>query len=332
MANFALLGMDGVYLSSLGAFADAFVMARHRVHSVFQRNAPIEMDSQVQVVAPAGRTIHTACGRSVAADAQIEGERHYDIVHIPSFIIHNTDRLWEILKNSTRVYEWLHHHYERGAIISASGTGVFLVAESGLLNGGKAAILRQLTSEFRSHYPDITCCPLEMVVEHRGILTACGLGADNALMVRILEQTISPEVSRWYGEVTGHYQTPEHSVSEDALTARAQLWMEFRFTQGITIAELAEAMSVSQQTLLRHFRKFLGMTPRDYLKKLRVDAACTILTRTDRSVDQVAALVGYSDVQSFRKAFREQTGSTAMAYRKQEKYAATANVAKPASL
>lgn len=77
-----------------------------------------------------------------------------------------------------------------------------------------------------------------------------------------------------------------------------------------TIAGLAQVAGLSRATLVRRFSAATGMTVADFLTHTRMTIAADLLSTTDRSLDDIAALVGYSSASAFGKAFRTTTGTT----------------------
>lgn len=77
-----------------------------------------------------------------------------------------------------------------------------------------------------------------------------------------------------------------------------------------TIAALAEVAGVSRATLVRHFSAATGTGVADFLTRIRMTIAADLLTTTGRSLESVAAAVGYSSPSAFGKAFRAATGTT----------------------
>lgn len=316
MPGFAVVGLEGVYMSSLGMFLDAFELIRRQVTALYQTRESITMETRISLLTPDGRPVRMAGGRRLAADAGIERNSvDYDLIHIPGFVVGSEDALGDRLADVEPLCRWLRRQHGAGALCSASGAGVFLLAESGLLNGGVAALTRQLIPLFRRRYPGVRVDHRSVVVEHDRVLTGSGLAADAQLLVRLVEQSVSPELARWLGDIMSLHLVPEEQLAEDPLVANAQIWLEERLAQDLRIADLARTLAVSQQTLLRHFRRHLNTTPREYVQRMRIEAAQRMLRRTRRPIDQVAALVGYDDVQSFRKVFREHTGTSPGRYR-----------------
>lgn len=323
MSDLAVIGLGGTYMSSLGAFLDAFVLVRHQVAVLFNTRETVTMETQVQLLSPDGRAVRMAGGQKLAA-ACLDNKTEFRLVHIPGFVVGDAQALDARLTEAAHLCRWLRRQHRAGAIVSASGPAVFLLAEAGLLSAGIAAMSRPLTPLFRRRYPDIRVDHHRPVVEHGKVVTGSGLATDALLVARLVELVTTAELARWLSEATGAHRVAEGQLSEDPLIAHAQLWLEERFSQDVKIADLAMAMVVSQQTLLRHFHRHLNTTPWEYLQRLRVDTAQRFLLNSTRPVEQIAALVGYNDVNSFRRVFRKYTGTSASRYRADNKVRSSA--------
>ncbi len=84
----------------------------------------------------------------------------------------------------------------------------------------------------------------------------------------------------------------------------------------LKIAEVASKFHLSETHLRRVFAKELGVSPSDYLTKLRLEHATRLLvTRRDLSVGQIAAECGFSSVYYFSTAFRARLGCSPSEYR-----------------
>lgn len=315
MPGFAAVALDGVYMSSLGSFIDAYVLVRHQIVQSFHLRQAFTMETPVYLLTPDGRPFTMAGGRRMPADAGLDTQHRYDLVHVPGFKVDSEKALAARLSNAGPLCEWLVAQHTMGALISASGSGVFVLAESGLLDGGIVTMSRPLIPLFRLRFPYIRLDRSQPVIENGRVITGSGLAADAKLMTRLVEYTTTPALARWLSDVTGLHQDIEEQISDDPLVANAQLWIEERFAQNVNIADLARAMSVSQQTLLRHFHQHLDTTPRDYIRQTRVEAAKRMLQRTSRTVEEIASLVGYNDIHSFRKVFRQATGTSPSRFR-----------------
>ena len=82
-----------------------------------------------------------------------------------------------------------------------------------------------------------------------------------------------------------------------------------------TMDLLAEQMEVSQRTLIRRFKQAIGVKPTAYLQSLRIETAKRLLENSSLSLEDVVAQIGYVDVSSFRRLFKQRTNMTPREYR-----------------
>jgi len=98
--------------------------------------------------------------------------------------------------------------------------------------------------------------------------------------------------------------------------SRALEFMHDNFTSDIDLASLAKRASVSVTQLERDFIKLVGMPPRRYLTKLRVDAAVEMLERSNDPIVIIAHACGYSDQSAFTRRFQAVVGMSPSEYRR----------------
>ena len=99
--------------------------------------------------------------------------------------------------------------------------------------------------------------------------------------------------------------------------ARAQAWFVKNMAKKIKLAEAAESLMISERTLIRHFKKKIGITPHAYLQGIRIDFAKSMLRETNLRIVKFAERVGYSDVAFFQQVFRNHVGMSPTVFRKQ---------------
>jgi AraC family transcriptional regulator len=79
--------------------------------------------------------------------------------------------------------------------------------------------------------------------------------------------------------------------------------MRARLSQDISLDELAAEAQLSPFHFARMFKQSVGVPPRVYLTRLRVEKACELLEQTDLSVTEIALEVGYSSNQVLARIF-----------------------------
>ena len=87
-------------------------------------------------------------------------------------------------------------------------------------------------------------------------------------------------------------------------------YMRQNLAEPIRLEALAKQCNVSPAHFCRLFRQITGTTPVQYLTTLRLHQAAALLRRTDRSISQIAAEVGFDDVGYMSRCFKKQFGMT----------------------
>jgi len=96
-------------------------------------------------------------------------------------------------------------------------------------------------------------------------------------------------------------------------------YMYDNLTENLDINEIAQKCNVSVNTLERHFKESLQMTPFATLRKLRMIRSLDYL-RKGYSVADAASFSGFPDYSNFIQLFRKQFGMTPFQYKKNYKY------------
>ena len=84
----------------------------------------------------------------------------------------------------------------------------------------------------------------------------------------------------------------------------------------LSVADMAGKIDVSEVYLRTLFRRQLGISPIKYLRRQRIDQACTLLRKTIMPIRLIAEKCGFREVQFFYRVFRDIIGITPGDYRK----------------
>ncbi|MGP4054161.1 helix-turn-helix transcriptional regulator [Mycobacterium sp. 4D054] len=96
---------------------------------------------------------------------------------------------------------------------------------------------------------------------------------------------------------------------------RAKDLADARYSEPITVADLAAAAGLSRAHFSRTFTQTFGESPRAYLQTRRLERAAALLRHTDRSVADICVMVGLQSVGSFTTSFARAYGTPPAAYR-----------------
>jgi len=95
---------------------------------------------------------------------------------------------------------------------------------------------------------------------------------------------------------------------------------EIYLTEGLSIRQLAEKMSVKEYKLRQTINQQLGFANFNaFLNTYRIQAACDILAdkqRQDLTILEIAFQLGYNSLAPFNKSFKQMTGTTPTKWRK----------------
>lgn len=97
---------------------------------------------------------------------------------------------------------------------------------------------------------------------------------------------------------------------------RARDLADARYSERLTVDEMAKAAALSRSHFIEKFRQAFGVTPHAYLLTRRLERAAVLLRRTDYSVAWICMLVGLRSVGSFTTSFKRAHGLTPASYRK----------------
>lgn len=96
--------------------------------------------------------------------------------------------------------------------------------------------------------------------------------------------------------------------------------MDSEYLRGITVEEVAERLHLNRSYFTKLFSKVMMVPPRDYLAALRMNKAAELMCDGGFSVSIAAASVGYPDVFSFSRAFKNYYGLSPTDYVKTKRH------------
>jgi len=274
---------------------------------------------QLTLLAETSGYLELADGLSLRTE-QAEANFRPDILLIPA--IWRNPR-WVLTKHAWQL-PLIKHYAELGSQICSVGSGSFLVAETGVLDGGSATTHWRWLDQFAETFPKVRLRRDQLITQHGQVFCVGSVNSIADLMVYFsgqlfsrevavsIENQFSPEIRRRF---TPHGLTGSNNEHTDEQILDAQLALRQQLQNPPTLTSLAQATGLTPRTLNRRFKAATGITPREYLNQARIEEAQSLLHHSNLPIAEVGWQVGFRDAGRFAAYFRQRIGVTPRDYR-----------------
>ena len=204
--------------------------------------------------------------------------------------------------------------HTRGVALGGLGTGAWMLARAGLLDGYRATIHWPYTALFAERFPDVVVSSHVYEID-RDRLTAAGGQAAQDLMLALvgahLGADVTAEVMDQLGIERARAADERQRVPLSArigggqpkLTEAVSL-MEANVEEPLPTEEIARLVGVSRRQLERLFKQHLDSLPSRYYLEMRLARARQLLRETSQSILQIGLSCGFSSGPHFSSAYR----------------------------
>ncbi|MCA9187826.1 MAG: substrate-binding domain-containing protein, partial [Planctomycetales bacterium] len=160
---------------------------------------------------------------------------------------------------------------------------------------------------------DVSTPPLSSILE-----ASQRIGHDSAeLLNRIMDGEAPPNSPIRIPPigVIGRQSTDILSIDDENIVNALRL-IQSRATQGLVVDDILYEVPVSRRSLEIRFRRYLGRSPAEEIRRVRLEKSKDLLARSEMSIAEVASACGFANATRFGVAFRKRHGMTPLAYRK----------------
>lgn len=130
--------------------------------------------------------------------------------------------------------------------------------------------------------------------------------------------------------VVGRQSTDVLAV-EDPDVAEALRYIREHACQGIDVRDVLREVPVSRRVLERRFRQSLGRTPKDEIRRVKLNRARELLAQTDLPIARVARQTGFRTPAYLANVFDREIGSSPREFRRAARSGSPAKTPIPAS-
>ena len=279
-----------------------------------------------QTISYNGRPVRGMGDVTLAADGSFKDLGRPNLIFVPGIRAYNPPTMERRLQQLKANWgDALKEHYRRNGYLAANCSGIFLLAEAGLLDGRTVTTSWWLASSFRSRYPGVRLVPEMLVTKDARIFSAASFSACLNLGLEIVSEFLGPQAMLRLArvlliDINRTAQLPYANLQQqvqhgDDLVLRAQALLLSSLRRPSDLERLAKRLHVTSRTLHRRFVAAIGESPLVFLQNARIERAKRLLEITNISFDQIAYRVGYDDVSSFRRLFMRSSGISPGSYR-----------------
>ncbi len=97
---------------------------------------------------------------------------------------------------------------------------------------------------------------------------------------------------------------------------RLHQYVEQSYSEQISLGKAASIAALERSYFSSYFHAKVGITFTDWLQQVRVKKAMEVIRASDFSITEVAYEVGFGDLRTFERAFKQHTRMTPMEFKK----------------
>lgn len=246
-----------------------------------------------------------------------------DLIIIPS--ISSPKGFANLIANNNVLINWIKEQYKDDAEIASICTGAFLLAATGLLDRKTCSTHWLAENDFKALFPTIDLQTDKLLIAGQGLYTNGGAFSFLNLILLLVEKYFDRQTAIYCSKVFQidigrDLQSPfaifqPQRNHDDELIAKAQGYIEQNLSEKISFEELASKLAVSRRNFDRRFIKATGITPVEYMQRVKIEAAKSSLERGRKNIFEIMDEVGYSDERAFRDVFKKNTGLSPTDYK-----------------
>ncbi|MFJ5274314.1 SpoIIE family protein phosphatase [Streptomyces sp. NPDC088358] len=270
-----------------------------------------------------GRPVRTSAGLRLVPDLALgDFDSGVDTLVVPG-----GPQWWEavadppLIEGITRLAD-----RSRTATVAAVCAGAFPLAETGFLDGRRAATHWKLAADLAARYPRVRVDSEAIFVRDGRFITSAGITAGIDLTLSLVESDLGPDVARAAAKHLVVFMARPGGQSQFSVRQQSRRPVNSPLRDVLdrvaadprgdhSLQALADRAALSSRHLTRLFRTEIGTTAGEYVKRIRLEAAQALLEGGDEPLDTVARRSGFGTEETMRRAFRSRLGVSPGTYR-----------------
>lgn len=319
MVNISLWVADGCASSGIITLIDSFFIANIWHQYLEERDTPPLFNTQI--VSTDGKPVLAQGNVKLEPEMSIKEVDETDCVIVSPIL----PKINPIPEDLSVLSKWLKKLKRQDTSIATICTGTFILAETGLLKGKKATTNLVFASLFQKQYPDVELVLEDILIEDDDIISTGAATAVNNLAIHLIQKFGSRKLARVCSKAllidpnrvkqAPYIMSIPFRAHGDTQILKAQGLFETNYAKIENIDDIAQDVGISTRHFIRRFKKATGELPLKYLQKVRLNAAKELLETTSESIEKITFSVGYKDISSFCRLFKQHTQISPKSYR-----------------
>jgi transcriptional regulator GlxA family with amidase domain len=205
-------------------------------------------------------------------------------------------------------------------------TGVFPLAEAGLLDGCRAVTHWAFCDELARRHPAIRVEPDPIFLRDGRFYTTAGMTAGMDLALAFVQDDLGRDVALATARLLvvflkrpgGQSQFSAHLEAQldgDGPIAVLQRWIFDHLDADLSLEALADRVDMSTRSFSRNFQREVGIPPGAFVERARLDAARRALEDGQDRLETIAMTCGFASAEVLRRLFQRRLGVSPSAYR-----------------
>ena len=314
-----LVAFEGCMTSAVYGQADAFAIA---AYISARRADPCWSSNDVRIATPDGEPVQGYGGHTIHPDCAVADANDSGVILIPPIF----NDIEQTLAQETALVSWLASLPARSTLRASSCTGAFLLAEAGILEGRRVTTNPAFSALFTQRYPTLRVDLDERIVDDGMVICAGATTSYLYLAIHVIDRLAGHDLAVATAKALSIDRHPDSQRPYflfiaprdhgDDKVLMLQTWIEAHHDKSVGLDDMVAAAGMSVRNLNRRFVAATALSPRQYLRRVRIEAAKRLLEGRGVTLDRVAGAVGYGDTRAFVRAFCEVAGLSPGQYRK----------------
>lgn len=224
-----------------------------------------------------------------------------------------------------RLVDWVRKAASAAERTCSVCTGAFILARTGLMDGGEAVTHWRDVTDFQREFPAVTMRADALFVRSGSIHSSAGVTAGIDLCLHLVEQdqgrdfalAVAKRLVVHSKRAGGQLQFSSELLAQAAPSPLFDpLVRKLREKPAApwSIERMAAAVQMSTRSFHRKFAEALGMSPLQYLANVRLEIACALIERESSTLKSVARKAGFGTEVNMKNAFARRLGVTPTQY------------------